>query len=274
MAAQFDLNARAKRRRNRAILLAATLLTRAQEQMLTAIYLRVVKLWEEAAQRITQAYGSSLSGDHHSNGPGDAAREIDATAARATTLMILIPTLLTTWSSRVEKVHQAKWVRAVMTATKVDITPMLAPSDVSAILKASADWNAALVRDISSEAQRRISNIVFAGFQQKTSVYEVAKEINKATGMARKRARNVAYDQLNKLGAELNKARMEQAGVTHFQWIHSAKLHARPVHLARNGKVFPWEGPGSIDPSDMPSIPPFCGCFARAVIPVMQAATA
>lgn len=270
----IDLNARAKRRRNRAILLAATLLTRAQEQMLAAIYLRVVKLWEEAAQRITQAYGTSLSGDRQSNGPGDAAREIDATAARATTLMILIPTLLTSWSSRVEKVHQAKWVRAVMAATKVDITPMLGPSDVTAILKASADWNAALVKDISSEAQRRISNIVFAGFQQKTSVYDVAKEINKATGMARRRARNVAYDQLNKLGAALNKARMEQAGVTHFLYVHSAKLHARPTHLARNGKVFPLTGPGSIAPDDRPGIPPFCGCTMRAVIPAAQGVAA
>ena len=268
---QFDLNARAKRRR-KAILLAAVKLTHAQELTLYSFYNRVVKLWEEATQRITQSYATSLSGDHPSNGPGDAAREIDATAIQAQTLMILLPTILTTWASRVEKVHQAKWVRAVMAATKVDITPMLAPSDVTAILKASADWNAALVKDVSGQIQRQISNIVFSGFQSKTSVYEVAKEINKTTGIARRRARNIAVDQRNKLQAALNKARMEQAGVTHFQWVHSAKLHARPVHLARNGKVFPWTGPGSIDPSDWPAILPFCGCLARAVIPAMAAA--
>ncbi len=257
------------RRSKRPILLAATKLTYAQELALFAIYLRVVKLWEEAAQRIAQAYATSLEqSTPASNGPGDAAREIEATAHQAQILMIVLPAMLTAWASRIENVHQAKWVRAVMAATKVDIAPMLAPSDVTAILKASADWNAALIKDISNETQRRISNIVFSGFQQKSPVYEVAKEINKATGMARTRARNVAYDQLNKLGASLNKARQQQAGVTHFQWIHSAKLHARPVHLARNGKVFPWEGPGSIAPDDMPSVPPFCGCAARAVVNV------
>lgn len=266
---RIDLNSRG-RRSKKPLLLAAIRMTNAQELALFAIYLHVVKLWEEAARRISEAYATSLTETHPSNGPGDAAREIEATAAQAATLMILLPTVLTAWVSRIENVHQAKWVRAVMAATKVDIGPMLAPSDVTAILKASADWNAALIKDISNEAQRRISNIVFSGFQQKSPVYDVAKEINKATGMARRRARNVAKDQLNKLGAALNKERMQQAGVTHFQWIHSAKLHARPVHLARNGRVFPWEGPGRIAPDDMPAIPPFCGCVARAVIPARQ----
>ena len=158
----------------------------------------------------------------------------------------------------------------MLRATKIDIGPLLGSSDVTAILKASADWNAALVKDISAQIQRQIANVVFAGFQQQSSVYEVAKQISTVTGMARRRARNVAYDQLNKLGAELNKARMSQAGITHYQWIHSAKLHARPTHLARNGKVFPWEGPGSIAPDDLPSVPPFCGCSARAVIPAQK----
>jgi SPP1 gp7 family putative phage head morphogenesis protein len=269
MASQFDLQSRVKRRSKNPVLLTAIKLTRAQELTLFAIYNRVVKLWEEASHRIAEAYATSLSETHPSNGPGDAAREIDATAARAQTLMIVLPTLLTTWASRVEKVHQAKWVRAVMAATKVDIAPMLSPSDVTGILKASADWNSALIKDISSQAQRRISNIVFTGFQQKTSVYEVAKEINKATGMARRRARNVAYDQLNKLGAALNRARREQAGIDSYVWRHSAKLHARPVHLARNGQIFKNDDP-RIPAGDRCSEPPFCGCFEQAVIPAKQ----
>jgi SPP1 gp7 family putative phage head morphogenesis protein len=266
----FDLSARLKRTAKKPIPIALVTLTHAQELQLYAIYLQIVKVWEEAAHRITAAYAVSLSEGGLSNGPGDAARAIDATAVSAATIAIVIPGFLRQFIGRAEMVHQAKWVRAVMAATKVDIRPMLGPSDVSAILKASADWNAALVKDVSSQIQRQISNTVFSGYQSKTSVYDVAKEISKTTGIARRRARNIAYDQMNKLGAALNKARMEQAGITHFQWQHSAKLHARPVHLARNGKVFPWEGPGSIDPSDWPAVLPFCGCIARAVVPAMQ----
>lgn len=265
----IDLNAKAKRRRDKAIAIALVTLTNAQMLSLLAIYNEVVKLWIEAAPRIAEAYRASLDTPHSSNGPGDAAREIDATAAKAATLMILLPTALTQWASRVEKVHQTKWVRAVMAATKVEIAPLLAPSDVTAILKASADWNAALVKDISNEAQRRISNIVFLGFQQKQSVYDLAKEINKATGMARRRARNVAVDQLNKLGAALNRARREQAGIDSYIWKHSAKLHARPTHLARNGQIFKNNDP-RIPAGDRCSEPPFCGCHEQAIIPAKQ----
>lgn len=256
------VSARVGTKRRKPVVIAPIKPTRAQEMALLSIYLQIVTLWATAAAKIAAAYSPS---DAPSNGPADAAREIDRTARQAATLLITLPVALTAWASRVDKVYQAKWVRAVMAATKVDISSLLAPADVNAILKASADWNAALIKDVSSEIQRRIANIVFSGFQQKSSVYDVAKEINKAIGMARGRARNIAYDQLNKLGGALNKARQQQAGITHFQWIHSAKLHARPTHLARNGKVFPWEGSG-IAPDDMPSIPPYCGCTARGVI--------
>jgi SPP1 gp7 family putative phage head morphogenesis protein len=56
---------------------------------------------------------------------------------------------------------------------------------------------------------------------------------------------------------------MKQAGLDEYQWQHSGKLHYRPHHRARDGKIFKW---GEIDPLDMPGIPPFCGCKKRAVI--------
>jgi SPP1 gp7 family putative phage head morphogenesis protein len=265
----FDLSAKTKRRAKKAIAIALVALTHAQELQLYAIYLQVVKLWEEASTRISEAYATSLDAGGPSNGPGDAARVIDATAASAAAAMILIPGILRQFVGRAEMVHQAKWVRAAMAATKVDIRPMLGPSDVTAILKASADWNAALVKDVSGQIQRQVSNIVFSGFQSKTSVYEVAKEISKTTGIARRRARNIAYDQINKLGAALNRARREQAGIDSYIWTHSAKLHARPTHLARNGMIFKNDDP-RIPKGDRCSEPPFCGCHERAVIPARQ----
>lgn len=263
----LNIAARMKRRSKKPIALATVALTHAQMLALYAIYSQIVQLWQDAAQKIAAAYAVALS-EGSSSGPTDAARVIDQTATHAAQLMIILPASIRAWVTRVERVHQAKWVQAVMAATKVDIGPILSSHDVNAALKASADWNAALIRDISDQTRQRIANIVFTGFQQKTSVYEISKQINKATGMARRRARNVAVDQLNKLGAALNKERMQQAGITHYQWRHSAKLHARKWHLARSGKTFPWEGPGSVAPDDQPGIPPFCGCVAKAVINV------
>jgi SPP1 gp7 family putative phage head morphogenesis protein len=217
-----------------------------------------------ALAAIAASYEADLSAN---NGEGGAAKaEIDRTSARADGYLLLLVPLAAAWAARLEKVQQARWVQAVLSATKVDLTGLLAPSDMAAILKASADWNAALIKDISGEAEKRISNIVFAGLQQGMTRYDVAKEIVKATGMSRRRARAIAVDQTNKLSANLNKARQQQAGLNQYLWRHSAKLHARPTHLARNGQVFPWEGKGSVPPDDQPGVPPFCGCTAQPVI--------
>lgn len=260
---KFDLASRAKSKKP--IVLANIKPTHAQELTLFAIYNQIVKLWAEASRKIVAAYAANLS-EGSPNGPGDAAREIDRTAADAQRVLLLLIPGLTVWASRIEKVHGAKWAKTILSATKVDLKPLLSPSDMNAIVKASADWNAAMIKDISAETQRRISNIVFSGFQQKASVFDVAKEISKSIGMARGRARNVAKDQLNKLGSALNKARQEQANISHYIWRHSAKLHARPVHLARNGKLFPWNGPGAVPADDECGVPPFCGCVAQAVL--------
>lgn len=255
---QFDLSKKVHRPSKKEIVLAALLPTHAQMLTLFAIYDQVVKVWSEATDKIVAAYETGNSNEIKA--------EIDRTSAAAQSVILLQIPVIGIWAARLEKVHQGRWVKSVLSATKIDLAPILSPSDMSAILKASADWNAALIKDISSEAQRRISNIVYAGLQQGTSRYEIAKQIVDATGMSRKRARNIAVDQTNKLTANLNKARQQQAGIDKYKWRHSAKLHARPVHLARNGKVFPWTGPGSVPPDDQPSIPPFCGCTAVPVV--------
>lgn len=262
----FDLPSRVQRPSKKPLPLALIKPTRAQMLALLAIYYQIIGLWIAATPAIAASYEVDLAAKNGSGSGGAASAEIDRTSARADGLILLLVPLAAAWASRLEKVQQTRWVQAVLSATKIDLTGLLAPSDMAAILKASADWNAALIRDVSAETEKRIANIVFSGLQQEMSRYDVAKEIAKATGMSRRRARAIAVDQTNKLNANLNKARMQQAGIDQYQWIHSAKLRARPTHLARNGKVFPWEGPGSIDPSDQPAILPFCGCSARPVI--------
>jgi len=239
--------------------------TRAQMLTLLAIYYRVVQLWIDATPAIAASYEVDLSAKDGPGTGGAAKAEIGRTSAQASSLILLLVPVAAAWASRLEKVQQARWVQAVLSATKVDLTGIIGPSDMAAILKASADWNAALVRDVSGEIEARISNAVFTGFQSHTSVYETAKEINKTTGIARRRARNIAVDQSNKLMAALNRARREQAGIGEYQWVHSAKLRARPTHLARNGMIFKNDDP-RIAPNDRCGVPPMCGCFERAVI--------
>jgi SPP1 gp7 family putative phage head morphogenesis protein len=138
-------------------------------------------------------------------------------------------------------VHRGKWVQSVLSATDVNLDTILTAGDVEDTVGASINWNISLIKDVSDELRRRIANAVFAGFQRRAPAAEIAKEIREATGMARARARRIAGDQTVKLGARLNQARQEQAGITSFKWRHSAKRHPRSWHLQRDGKVYPWQ---------------------------------
>lgn len=260
---RFDLRSRVTKRRGQ-IVFANITSTRAQADRLALIYLKVVKGWEEATQRIVESYERTLA-EMVTDSPSDTAGVIDEIADALRRLVLMLTPELRDWAFRVEEVHRGKWIRNVLSATSIDLTTILIRADVEETIESVLMWNSALFRDVTDEIRRKVSNAVFSGFQARKPAREVAKEIREATGMARKRSILIASDQTVKLGAQLNEARQRQAGLDHFKWRHSGKVHARPHHEARDGKVFSWENPG-IPADDLPGIPPYCGCNAQGVL--------
>jgi SPP1 gp7 family putative phage head morphogenesis protein len=251
-------------RRSKPIALANIAPTQAQASDLYALYAKVLTAWAEGLPGVVAEYERTIAG-MTTDSPETTAGAIDQIAAEIQRLVILLTPDLRHWALQVERVHRGKWVRSVLSATDIDLNTILTAGDVEDTVAASVNWNVALVRDVSDELRRRIANSVFAGFQRRAPATEIAKEIREATGMARARAVRIAGDQSVKLGARLNQARQEQAGITSFKWRHSAKRHPRSWHLQRDGKVYPWRGSG-IPADDMPGVPPFCGCTAQGVV--------
>jgi SPP1 gp7 family putative phage head morphogenesis protein len=270
LAVTLNLASRVRRPSKRPITLANIKPTQAQALSLLTIYARATAPWTAAAARIVAEYERTLTQLSDSIGrftdsPSTTGDAIDSVAAEIQRLVLLLTPELRQWALRVESVHRGKWVSSVLSATDVDLNTVLTAGDVNDTVEASLNWNVSLIRDVSDETRRRISNIVFAGFQQRKAAADIAKEISEAIGMARSRARRIAGDQTVKLGARLNQARQEQAGISSFKWRHSAKRHPRSWHLHRDGKVYPWENSG-IPADDMPGVPPFCGCTAQGVV--------
>lgn len=268
---KLNLASRIKRPSRRPITLANIAPTQAQASDLARIYLRIVTAWQiripgivaEYERSIAQLYDSSVQ--LTTDSPATTGSSIDSVAAEIQRLVLLLTPDLRHWALRVEDVHRGKWTRSVMSATDVDLNTVLTAGDVNDTVEASINWNVALIRDVDSELQRKISNAVFAGFQRRAPASEIAKEIREATSMARARSLRIAGDQTVKLGARLNQARQEQAGLTSFKWRHSAKAHPRSWHLARDGKIYPWKNSG-IPADDMPGVPVACGCTAQGVV--------
>lgn len=264
LATTLNLAARVKRPSRRPIALRNIVPTQAQALGLAAIYLRVLAAWQQGIPRVIAEYERTVAG-MTTDAPSDVQGAIDEVAAEIQRLVLLLTPDLRQWVVRMEIVHRGKWVSSVLSATDVDLATVLTAGDVNDTLEASLNWNIALIRDVNDELRKRIANAVFAGFQRRAAAAEIGKEIAEAAGMARARARRIAGDQTVKLGARLNQARQEQAGITHFKWRHSGKMHPRSWHLARNGRVYPWKGSG-IPADDMPGVPPFCGCTAQGVV--------
>jgi len=143
-------------------------------------------------------------------------------------------------------------------------------------LGAVIERNVGLVKSVSDEARRRIADSVFRGLQNRTPAREVAKDIREAVALERRRALRIASDQTVKVAAALNEERRRQAGIMAWEWIHSGKLHPRPEHEARDGKLYS-DDPADVGaeyqgrvvrkpPEDKPGQLPFCGCTSRAVL--------
>lgn len=234
-------------------------------------YRPTINLWTQAAPRIAEEYARTLA-SLTTDAPADIQAQIDGAEAAFQRLFFVLTPSLRDWVLRVESSVRQRWVRQVYSATSVELGSLLGPSDVAETLETIMARNAALVKDVSQQIQARISDAVFRGLNARSPAREVAKEINEAVALGRKRALRVAQDQLSKASGTLAEERQRQAGIDQVVWVHSDKLRPRKEHQARDGKRYFLETKKAVDGSetvaagDWVSQPPFCGCRSRAYL--------
>lgn len=266
----FDLATMAsrKRRSRRPVTFRPILTTAAQAADLTAIYARMLEPWSRADEILGDQYGNELALRYDSgeklitDSPSDLGATTDAIAAAVNRLVLELTPAQRRWALRVESWHRGKWIRAVLAGVEIDLETLLGPEDARETIDALLVRNTSLVRDINEQARGKIADAVLRGYQQRTPITEVTKEVREATAFARARARRVAADQTVKLASALDRERQRQAGLNHWKWRHSHKLNYRPEHLARDGKLYT----DKTAPEDEPGELPFCGCVRQAVL--------
>lgn len=238
-------------------------------------YAPVLAVWEGAVPAIVAQYQRSLS-ELQTDSAVDIRAELEQADSAATGVIITVRARIERWTRIFEAWHRSRWRAAVLTATSVDLSTMLGPADVRLSLEAVIERNVGLVKSVSDQARGRIADSVFRGLRERKPADAVAKEIREAVAMGRRRARNIAADQLSKLSGELDQERRRQAGIAAWEWRHSGKLHPREDHVARNGKLYS-DDPADVGteyegrtvrkpPEDRPSQLPFCACGSKAVL--------
>lgn len=251
---------------------------------LLRIYLRVIRHWEGARGRLVEAYGRGLdtmqgiNDSYTSRGINDSVDDlqaaIDSEASWFSRIFLTLEVAIAEWTAGLEAWHRSKWRGSILSASGVDVDTMLYAGDVEQTLESVIRQNVALIRDVNQQQIDRMTGIVFRGMNERLPARDVAKQLAEVTGFGRKRALRIASDQLTKAATALDTERMLEAGGTKFRYRHSGKVHFRPWHKARNGKIYSlktWkqvDGDDYIEPDDRPGIAIFCGCKKEMVVDI------
>ena len=276
---------RAGKRRN--IVLRPIIPTQAQSTDLATIYAPAWQIWQQNIDRILAGYDPQPLPTSDAL-TADTADQVQAAINSVANEFLTILTArigpgLRNWLVRSERTHRSKFAASIKAGVGVDVDMLMSAQDVEETLGVWMARNVALCRNISDQAQARISDAVFRGYQERRPVREVAAEIREATGMGRKRALLVAADQSSKLSGALDTERMADAGISLWKYRHSGKAHPRSTHKARDGRIYTlagnrqvnadgskMDGSDVIAPGDEPSQPPWCGCRKQSYISLLD----
>lgn len=269
LAVTFDLaqmTARSGAARRAGMALPVITPPRTYEADLAKIYIRVLQVASGyVSARLVPTYKTSIASLADGltvDSPTQLQGEIEGLGSDLQRLVLTLVPELRTWVVRTEAWHRARWTANIKTATTISLETLLGPTEVQTTMEAVLAANIALVKDVSAQVQGRIAQAVWGGFQRRAPVRDVAKEINEALDLGKKRSKRIAQDQLQKLSARLDDERREQAGIDTWKWRSSHKLKFRPEHQARDGNLYTEK----TAPADRPGMLPFCGCKAQAWI--------
>lgn len=243
------------------VLLREIVPTKVQSDELARLYLRVVRSWRDSAASILAGYNPTLG--LVADTVSEVEAEIAAAEARANAIILALQYPVSDWAQRFSSWHSRRFSANVAAGTGVKIDQFLSSQAIAEELRLSLAWNIDLITNVSQSMKQRIANIVWAGWKANLPRAEIARQINRAVGIERKRSLRIAVDQTTKLAGDLDRARMLEAGITDWVWVHSRKAHPREDHVARNGKEYNWI---SNRPPDVPGELPFCGCKARPLL--------
>jgi uncharacterized protein with gpF-like domain len=107
--------------------------------------------------------------------------------------------------------------------------------------------NVALIKSVGTEFQDKIQKAVWNSLTSpegsEQGAYGLSKYLYETTNTTKARADFIAMDQTKKLYSALNNDRMEQNGVTKFEWMHSsAGKTPRHTHLELDRQIFSTKG--------------------------------
>lgn len=139
--------------------------------------------------------------------------------------------------SEMELTTRRKFNEQVTKATGLRVVPQ--PANSQAILSAWVKRNASLFSNAVRDHSSRLTQVIAGGIAGGRPVSAIVSGVSKAAGILSRRNANIAVDQSQKLGSQLNTARMQEIGVRTFTWISMRDTLVRPLHEDIDGNQYP-----------------------------------
>jgi SPP1 gp7 family putative phage head morphogenesis protein len=147
---------------------------------------------------------------------------------------------------------------------------------VAQMVDAGAAESAGLISSIPSKYLQQVQGDVMRSITSGNGLQDLVPALQERNVKTLNWAANVAKDQTRKVYNNINKARMQDAGVNKFEWIHSGgsnkprKYHLDHAPAGLNGGIFDFNDPPIIDENTgergIPGQLPYCGCTMRPII--------
>lgn len=141
------------------------------------------------------------------------------------------------------------------------------------VIKASTEEAVSLIKLIPSKYFTEVQGAVSRSITSGDGLKSLVPFLNEKYQGNIRHARNVALDQTRKVHASVNATRLQQAGITQFEWLHtSGTAHPRKDHIEMDGKTFRFDDPPLIGKMygknvyGLPAQLPYCRCRMVPVI--------
>ena len=161
------------------------------------------------------------------------------------------------------KSHKKRWIAAVKRGTGVDISSFMRKKDGNELMITTIDYNSRLINSLSKQTADKVRSSLFLAKKYKWTKARLAEELAKGTNLSRNRAQLIADDQINKINADFNRMRQEQAGIKGYIWKGRLDKRERPLHTGLEGNKYKWDEPTGAEGGQKPAEPIRCRCVAK-----------
>lgn len=162
--------------------------------------------------------------------------------------------------------HTEKFAAGARQAFKINLQGVIEAEDLSKYLDAAALRNAGLITGMTDDLVKRIQTVTTNSLISGETVGSLQKKLKAEFELSDARARLIARDQTNKLNADLNRIRQQQAEVNKYTWRTSRDERVREDHRRVNGEVYEYGEPTGVKSGAEPGQDIQCRCIAQGVI--------